>query len=369
VVREVDLIEEVARLRGYDSFSSELRPFRPGRVPDAPGWAVARRVTDALVAAGLFEVRPMPFVAAGGDGAEPHVRVTNPLAEDEPYLRRDILETLAARAEYNLRQMQGNVRLFEVGTVFQPNSDRRPGSLPREEMRVGALLMGARRPPHFAGDAEPPSIDEWDAKGVAELAVAAVYPGECALRPPSGQDAGGRLWDIVKTADGGAAEIVGGVRRLALDAPVWAKPAFGIELRLWAVDSAPVAPPGSGVQLQTEVKRVGLADQTVRYRPIPTLPAAEIDLALIVPDRDRAGETLTAEIVEGVVRRASGELLERIVLFDEFRDEAKWPNARSLAWRLTFRHPERTLRDKEIDGRRDKVLKTLESELGVKPRI
>jgi phenylalanyl-tRNA synthetase beta chain len=72
--------------------------------------------------------------------------------------------------------------------------------------------------------------------------------------------------------------------------------------------------------------------------------------------------------VEEVIRRASGELLERLTLFDEYRGEGVPPGQRSLAWRLTFRHPERTLRDKEIAGRRQKLLRTLEGELGVRQR-
>ena len=73
--------------------------------------------------------------------------------------------------------------------------------------------------------------------------------------------------------------------------------------------------------------------------------------------------------VERVLRASGGELLERVVLFDEYRGEGLPAGVRSLAWRLTFRDPERTLRDKEIEGRRQKILRSLESELGVRPRI
>jgi phenylalanyl-tRNA synthetase beta chain len=69
-----------------------------------------------------------------------------------------------------------------------------------------------------------------------------------------------------------------------------------------------------------------------------------------------------------VIRRDAGDLLERLVLFDQFRGPGVAEGHRSLAWRLTFRHPERTLRDKEVDARRQKLLRTLESELGVRQR-
>jgi phenylalanyl-tRNA synthetase beta chain len=146
--------------------SDRVSPFRPGTVPDHHVHVTARRVRDALVGEGLAEVRPLPFVR-GSD--ETHVRVANPLAEDEPYLRRSLLETLARRAEYNLNRMQGDVRLFEIGSAFTP----RPDGLPLEAVRVGALIMGRRRPPHFS-EPNPPSFDAWDAKGlglrIAELA-------------------------------------------------------------------------------------------------------------------------------------------------------------------------------------------------------
>ena len=119
---EVDLIEEVARLVGFDSLPDELRPFRPGNAPDHPLHLAGRRVRDLLVGMGLAETRPMPFTSTG-DGDTPRVR--NPLADDEPFLRASILDTLARRAEYNLTRMQGNLRLFEVRRISRSHSLRR----------------------------------------------------------------------------------------------------------------------------------------------------------------------------------------------------------------------------------------------------
>ena len=334
VAREVDLVEEVARLHGYDALPDDVRPFRPGTVPDAPLVAVSRRVRDALVREGLLEARPLPFVA-GAEGE--HARVLNPIAENEAHLRRSVLETLARRAEYNLTQSQGNVRLFEVGTVFAPTG----GALPDETMNVGVLMMGDRRPPHFT-EPRPPRVDEWDAKGVAERLAAEVFRGQpVSLEPAAVEGEPSVLWRIM--VDGAEQ---GRVVRVALDAPVWAAPAYGIELSLGDVRAA--AAPG----------RRGAAP----YRALPTTPAAEFDLALLVP------EGVTAAQLDAVIREDAGELLERLSLFDEYRGAGVPAGHRSLAWRLTFRHPERTLRDKEIEGRRAKLLRTLEQRLGVTPR-
>ncbi|MFL5563940.1 MAG: phenylalanine--tRNA ligase subunit beta [Gemmatimonadaceae bacterium] len=333
---DVDLAEEIARLRGYDTFSSELRPFRASAVPDAPLVAVTKRVQERLVGAGLNEIRPLPFVAEG-KGAT--VRITNPLAEDEAFLRGDLLTTLAGRAEHNLSRMQGNVRLFEIGTAFfaGDNPVDLPGpkkaALPREEMHVAALVMGQRAPTHFT-KAVQPSYDEWDIKYLAESVAAAAFPGmEVKLVPSSGAT----LWEI--TINGTR---VGAARRMTLDAPVWAHPAFGLEINLEAVE-------------QTAVR-------TKTYRPIPATPRAQVDLALV------AATSVTAAQIEAVIRREAGELLETLTLFDEFVGQGIPAGSRGLAWALTFRHAERTLKDPEIQGGTEKIVKALEGELGVRQR-
>ncbi len=349
VVAEIDVVEEVARLHGYDAFSDELRPFRIGNVPDSPDFIVETAIQDALAAEGLFEVRPLPFVT-GGD--ETHVRVANPLAENEAHLRTSILESLSSRAEFNLSHMEGNIRLFEIGAVFSP---REGAALPMERKRVGILIMGDRRPSHFT-EPKPPRYDQWDARAFAERLLEVVAPGAPSSLVPAdaaGQ-AKGDLWSIELN---GAQR--GVVRTLALDAPVWAAPAYGIELDLGQIESADVAPPGKSIHGQTPAAPPA---KHVQYKPLPSTPAAPIDLALLVPDAIRAAD------VESVIRSNGGELLERLTLFDEFRGAGLPAGTRSLAWRLTFRDATRTLRDKEIEGRTNKILRALEGELGVRQR-
>jgi phenylalanyl-tRNA synthetase beta chain len=346
--REIDLIEEVARLRGYDSFPDEIRPFRAGNVPDDPQWLLTRRVRDVLVGAGLLETRPMPFVAGEAKG---FVRVANPLNENEPYLRREILDTLARRAEYNLGHMQGDVRLFEIGSVFMATGE----AMPREELHVGALIMGRRRPPHFS---DPKSeeferamtFDAWDAKALAEVIATEAFRG-AAMALEKGAD--GDLWGIV--ADGA---VVGNVRNVALDAPVWAKPAFGIEISLGVIDSTDVAAPGANAHRPAEYPSIRVGP----FKALPSQPASPIDVSLLVP----AG--VHARDIEKAIRSVSGDTLESVVLVDEYAGKNIEAGHRSLAWRLTFRHPERTLSAKEIEGRRTNVLRHLEKTLNVRAR-
>ena len=347
IQREIDLIEEVARLRGYDSFPDEIRPFRAGNVPDDPQWLLARRLRDALVGAGLLETRPMPFVRGAETG---FVRVANPLAENEAYLRTEILDTLSRRAEYNIARMQGDLRLFEIGAVFLPAD-----GMPREELHVGALIMGRRRPPHFTDPKTEEfdramTIDAWDAKALAELVCDVVF-GSGAVSFVAGEAE--ELWELRL-----AESRVGVVRALSLDAQAWAKSAFGVELSLGIVDSTRVAPAGQHVYREAEYAPVRVKP----FRAIPSQPASMIDLALLVPPSVDAGT------VERAIRDVAGDLLESIVLFDEHTGGKIEAGSRSLAWRLTFRHPERTLSAKEMEGRRTNVLRHLEKTLNVRPR-
>src|SRR6266487_4407197 len=144
VTREVDLIEEVARLRGYDTFPDELRPYRPGTVPDAPAELVLRRIREQLVASGngLLEARTLPLGPADGPDA---VAVLNPLSAEEAHLRSRLLPSLIRRVEYNWSQGQRDVRLFEVGTVFRKGA----GPRPEEDLHLAVVLTGARHPAHW----------------------------------------------------------------------------------------------------------------------------------------------------------------------------------------------------------------------------
>jgi phenylalanyl-tRNA synthetase beta chain len=305
---------------------------------------LTRHVRESCVSAGLLEALSMPFVR-GSEAT--HVRVANPMAEDEAFLRRDLLETLARRAEHNLAQRHRDVRLFEIGSAFQPS----PSGLPREEMRLATIIMGHRHPPHWS-EPNTPDFDEWDAKWLAELMATTVASGaEIELRNAATGDA---LWEIAI-----AGEVRGFVRRIALDAPVWAPPAFGIELTLARTSSVPVAPPG---QSKLQPASTAAPAFQLKFRPFPSTPSTFVDVALLVPN------DLPASRVESSIRESSGELLESLTLLSEYRGAGIADGYRSIAWRLTFRHPERTLRDKEVAGRRDKVLRTLEGELGVRQR-
>jgi len=322
VTRDVDLIEEVARLRGYDSFPDELRRYRPGTVPDAPEERAKARVRAALAGAGLFEARTMSLGPADGPEA---VAVLNPLSAEEAHLRVRILPGLVRRVQHNWAGSVRDVRLFEVGAVFRAGT-----GAPEESLSVAGVLTGARRPPHWSEGAKVPDMDIWDLKHHFELAVGVAAPGS-QLRP--GADGAG--WD----AAAGAGQVVGWGGAIDVDIPKWAAPVYGFEVRLV----------------------VGAA-KLVAYRPVPVTPPVTVDLALVLP----AG--VSAGVVESVLRREAGPLLERLEIFDEYRGAGVPAGARSVAWHCVFRDPARTLRVEDVERPLAKALGALEGELDVRRR-
>ncbi|HEX4573633.1 MAG TPA: phenylalanine--tRNA ligase beta subunit-related protein, partial [Gemmatimonadales bacterium] len=329
VTREVDLIEEVARLKGYDAFPETLGPYRPGTVPDAPAERARARVREGLVRAGLYEARTLPLGPADGPQS---VAILNPLSAEEAHLRRRLVPGLVRRVEHNWANGNRDVRLFEVGTVFRQGAGGGAGTgVPEEWTSVGAVLTGARRPPHWSEGAKVPDIDIWDLKHHFELGVGFAAP-DARVEPAAEATVG---W----VARAGNGELVGWAGPLVADAPAWAAPLYGFEVRLAVTSPAPA-----------------------EYRPLPAQPPVDEDVALLLPPG------VTAAAVAAVLRRAAGPLLERLEVFDEYRGPGIPPGARSVAWHCTFRDPARTLRKPDVEALLKRAVQAMEDELGVRRR-
>src|ERR1043166_6615314 len=134
---EIDLVEEIARIHGYDALPDTLRPFRPGNQTDAPIAVAADQVRTGLVAEGLYEVILLPV---GPPDATDAVPILNPLPAEHGPLRGRLLPGLLRQVEANWASQVRDVRLFEVGTVFAGTPDGRPD----EETHVGAAIRSAR---------------------------------------------------------------------------------------------------------------------------------------------------------------------------------------------------------------------------------
>lgn len=335
--READLVEEVARVRGYEKIPSSLPGIRQagGLTPQQ---RVQRKLRDALVRAGLFETLSTTFVSAQDlavyeDGRGKGVRVANPISEEGGYLRTGLLPGLLAAARRNTDHRNPSVRLFEVGHVFLLGERD-----PVEEERAAILLAGA---PGVGWPRAGSEHDFLDVKGVLEhmldvLGVEAWSLGE-AEGPPYHP---GRSAAVLLGSDrvGEVGELHPGVvRRFDLAGRVAA-----FELRVGPL---------------LEAARGGSS-----YREVSRFPPVHRDLAFLVDRRVAAGEVHRALI------KAAGELLDRAVLFDVF-DGSPLPEGKvSLAFSVDFRAPDRTLTDEEAEGRVRAIVERLAADFGAELR-
>jgi phenylalanyl-tRNA synthetase beta chain len=266
-------------------------------------------------------VAPLP---TGPEDGSDSVRLLNPLSSTDGYLRRRLLPGLVRLVESNWAHRVQDVRLFEIGTVFTAAS---AGERPREERHAAAVLTGHREPPHWS-ESRQDLIDVWDLKGQFEAAVALAIPGGTV-------QVEGSEW-IARDRHG---RTVGRAGPIAADAPPWAAQLFGYEL---TVDPSSRRPP--------------------RYTGLPSTPSSERVLALLLTDGT------TVRQVEEVLARAGGDLLEGVAIESDYRGPELPPGHRSVAFRLTFRAPDRTLRDSEVDELEARMLAMLKTELGIQRR-
>lgn len=345
VEREIDLVEEVARRYGYDEVPAAPRRFRPSSVPEDPVVTREARVRRWFVAAGMLETRSLSFVPEEHRGNRAIVAVPNPLSAEESYLRSGIVPVLLRRLEHNYSRGRRDVRLFEIGSVFEYASDppgpgdERDAGLERfvETRRAGALWTGRLEPPHW--DADPDDVDLWRLKGQAEalggsLLGARVEPFDRGADASADRLAAGWMDDRAfrLAVDGRTVGIAGPVRPAAVDAPPWAAPAWAIEFELDAV---------------RERERTTL-------RTISSFPAVRRDLAVAVPVAVGAAD------VERALRQAASDLLESVELFDVYEGEGIDAGRKSLAWAFRFRAKDRTLTDDDVEAEMTGIASALE---------
>jgi phenylalanyl-tRNA synthetase beta chain len=345
VEREVDLIEEVARVRGLEAIPPKLPAIRPQEPRDLGVLDVARH---AAVALGLSEAITFGFVSpkdlhAIGAPVSP-VTLENPLGEDRSVMRTSMLTGLLDCVRRAWRAGETEVRLFSIGNVFSPGPD--PRGLPRETPTFTAVLAGSRA----TYLAKPEKFDVYDGKSIAVEVVERV----------SGRTASVRGQELAKRAPHlhprGAADIAVDGVRLGQFGPVHPD-----VLKAWDLELAGVVVVEIDLSELARVKRPG-----VRYAPVPRLPAATRDVALVVREAVSAGD------VERVIRDAAGELCESVEVFDVFRGGSLPAGHRSLAFHVVYRDPRastapseaRTLTDREVDERHAAVVAKANAELG-----
>ncbi len=347
LTREVDLIEEVLRVRGLDSVPAQLPAIRASR--DVGGREeLARRAREIAVSVGLSEAITYGFTSARALEAvgapKPTVLLRNPLGEHHAVMRTSLLPGLLDAVAHARRHFERDVREFTIGQVFLAAAPSGDG-LPTEQLRIGVVLAGDR--PGWLEKPQP--LDVWDAKGYA-VGLTERLAGASALVQvePATRD---ELTEIASHLHPrGAAFVHVNGRRIG---------AFGL-LHPDAV--AALALDGDVLVVELTLESFAEGIPIPQYAAIPRFPASTRDVALLVRDAVMAGE------VESAVRAAAGPLAERVRLFDRFTGGHVAAGFASLAFRVVYRASSGTLTDAEVDAAHANVVKVVGERFGAKLR-
>jgi phenylalanyl-tRNA synthetase beta chain len=347
---KADISEEVARIVGYDAIPTVLPS---GQIPPAWEDPVLRHEEEArtaLAGAGIQEVKTYSFVGpyalskidaqAAWPAEEPDaalIPLYNPMSIEQSRLRTTLLPSLLQTAAENLR-FQRRVPIFEIARVYLPPLE----PLPNEVRRLGIVLAGRRSPDGWGNGSAP--FDFYDLKAAIEAAFGAVRAPAPTYEPRGAAwSHPGRSAAILAASGGEPIGYAGQVHpQVAARFDI-----EGVDVYAAELDFAAIA---------------ALAREEVEVQPLPRFPAADRDLALLL------NEDVPHEQVAATIRRAGGQLLERVTLFDVYRGEPVPPGQRSLAYALTFRSPERTLTEDEVGRAMNAIERAVTRTLGAQVR-
>ncbi|MGZ0086657.1 phenylalanine--tRNA ligase subunit beta [Caldibacillus thermoamylovorans] len=334
---EEDIIEEVARLYGYDHLPATLpvAEAKPGGL--TPYQAKRRRVRRYLEGAGLFQAitysltSPDKAARFALETAEP-IRLALPMSEERSVLRQSLIPHLLEAVSYNRARQVENVALYEIGSVYLSRGEN---VQPAENERLAGVITGLWHAHLWQG--EKKAADFYVAKGVLDgLFDLLGLSDRISYRPAKRADFHpGRTAEIA--LDGTVIGFVGQLHP-AVQKEYDLKETYVFELAL--------------------AELLNAESEAVRYEPIPRFPSVVRDIALVVDDNIEAGALKQA------IEEAGKPLLKDVSLFDVYQGDRLPAGKKSLAFSLRYYDPERTLTDEEVTTVHERVLAAVEKQFG-----
>ena len=347
VIGMADLMEEVARIYGYDAIPntrlSDTLPPQRGN----PQLESEERMRDVLVMLGLQEVITYRMATPEREGRRflpgapaddrPYLQIANPIASDRSVMRHSLLASLLEVVERNAR-IRPRQALFEIGPVYFTSEESR---LPDELPRLAIALTGPRSEAAWQG-ADTAPMDFYDLKGVLEHLLEGLHIAEARYEP----------YQHPSFHPGKCARLMLGERQAGV---------FGelhpLVHERYDLPETPLL--AADLDVQVLMQRM---PERYEIQPVPSYPPVLEDLAFVVD------ESVTAEMVTGLIRSAGGEALVALRLFDAYRGAQIGPGKKSLAYSLTYQSSERTLSDQDVALIRQRIINRLERELGARLR-
>lgn len=347
VIGKADVLEEIARLYGYDRIpETRLATALPQQRGD-PAILQEERVRDLLVGLGLQEVatyrltspererRLFPPDAARDD--TPYVTLANPIASDRYVLRHNLLSSLFEVVERNAR-LRERIAIFEIGPEFMGAEE---GGLPDELPRLGIVMTGPRALPGWQ-PADKSPMDFYDLKGLIEAFLDGLQIKDVVYEP----------WNYPVFHPGKCARVRIGERHLGVMGELHPQVRLNYEM-----PSTPIL--AARFDLQALLQSI---PERFAVQPTPTYPPVLEDLAVVVSE-----ETPAAQVAD-LIYRTGGKVVVSARLFDLYRGDQIGAGKKSLAYRITYQAQDRTLTDKDVAAIRMKIIRRLEQELGARLR-
>jgi phenylalanyl-tRNA synthetase beta chain len=337
VERPEDLSEEVARRYGYNNIPTTF-PFASSfEKEDSSDFNLRLEIKETMKSLGFNEAINYSFIGSTlleksgltGDFYTKPVKILNPLSEDQSVMRTDLVPGILENISSNLSKQISTLKIFETGQVFFPDSEQINKSVQKEY--ITAAITGSRR--NSGWDDKSPEVDFFDIKGIAEA-----FFEEFNIKPEFQKPE-----DLMPYARNGAcADIIINDEKHGTIFEVSPKilKNFNIEKKVFIFTSPIEA---------IEKNRV----KTSLSREIPKFPAVSRDITIITPKSTEAGKIIT------LVKNLNQEIVENILLFDVYQGEAVNDNEKSLSFRIIYRSPKETLKDKQVNKVHEKITASL----------
>lgn len=343
IYREIDLIEEIARIEGYDRIPTTM-PVVPLVSPVKDSFKEFRNsLQELMVTLGFTEVLNYSFdrrerqqIVAEADQSDKYVRIMNPATEEAAIMRRFLLPGLLKNLSNNLKFGTQELRIFELKPVFIPGPK---GELPKQRQHFAALLAGHFRPASW--NLTPAEVDFFDLKGVVETVCLAVGAGPVTFVP------------LVKKAchPGKCASVMIGDQPVGYLGVVHPNLIGELDLQ------------GEPVVFELDIHELHkLSIKQVNYMRESRYPSALRDLAILVDDTLAAGQILEE------IRSLDLPLLDDVKLFDVYQGDRLEAGKKSLAFALRYKSPERSLTDQEVQQVHDQLIEHLGEKFEAKLR-
>lgn len=332
LLEEIDYVEEVARIYGYDNHPATLPAGSDiaGKLPDRE---IEDLIKEKLLGMGLNEIQTYSFVSPRGvdkilveadSYKRDFVRLMNPLGEENSVMRTTLIPNMLDVLERNNTRYIEKVEAFELGRVFL-NAFKTEEGLPTERKSVAIGMYGK-------------DCDFYGLKGVVETLLAELGIKEVQFRAEKNNATfhGGRCAVVEK--DGKEIGVFGEISAAVVDQ-------YNLPERVYVAE----------LSFETLYE---LCDLEILYKPIPKYPAIERDIALLVKDEVESGEIIR------VIKEKGGALLEKAELFDVYKGKQVPEGFKSMAYALRYRDAEKTLKDEEIAAPHAKILEAVKEAFG-----